>query len=97
MPAASRAERRGTHSEAVRRVLAFAKLESREGKTMRLTPPTKNFFYISVILGALALLLYFTAILGMIDGGFITIGHYVFWLVVVGWLVLLASVIWEGV
>ncbi len=64
---------------------------------MRLTPPKKHIFYLSVLLGALAIVLYFIAVFGVIAGGFAAIDHYVFWLIAVGWLVLLAGVAWEGV
>jgi hypothetical protein len=37
---------------------------------MQLTPPTKNVFYTSIILGAFSIVLYLLGIAGAIGGGF---------------------------
>ena len=60
---------------------------------MRLTPPTKNVFYFSVLLALLALLFYFLDMFGVIDDTL----HYVFWLAIVAWAAMTVGVAAKGV
>jgi hypothetical protein len=64
---------------------------------MRLTPPTKNVFYISVICAVVAFVLYLLGVFGIIDGGFETVSHFAFWAAMLGWGMLTAGVAMKGV
>jgi len=64
---------------------------------VQLTPPKKNVFYLSVLLALAAILLYLLGMFGVVEGGFQAIGHYVFWLAVLGWVALAAGVAMKGV
>lgn len=64
---------------------------------MRLSPPTKLAFNVSVILGIIALLLYFAGVFGMVGGGFAAVAHWALWVAVAAWAVLLAGVCMKGV
>lgn len=59
---------------------------------IQLTPPTKNAFYTSIILGAFSIVLYLLGVLGAIGGGFQAVSYYAFWLAVAAWLVMTAGV-----
>ncbi len=59
----------------------------------RLTPPTKIIFNISVILGVIALLLYFLNVFAI----FVTPMHLGFWAGIAAWGVLTAGVAMKGV
>ena len=47
---------------------------------IQLTPPTKNAFYTSIILGAFSIVLYLLGVFGAIGGGFQAVSYYAFWL-----------------
>ncbi|MEC9369056.1 MAG: hypothetical protein VX871_10245 [Pseudomonadota bacterium] len=64
---------------------------------MKLSPPTKIAFNISVILGIVALLLYFAGVFGVVSGGFAAVAHLALWVAVAAWAVLLAGVSMKGV
>ena len=64
---------------------------------VRLTPPTKNIFYLSIICAVVAVVLYFLGVLGVIGGGFAAVAHYAFWIAVLGWALLTAGVAMKGV
>jgi len=64
---------------------------------VQLTPPTKNVFYISIILGLLSIVLYLLGVSGAIGGGFQAVSHYAFWLAVAAWLVMTAGVAFKGI
>lgn len=59
----------------------------------RLTPPTKMVFNISVILGVIALLLYFLNVFAILAMPM----HLAFWVGIAAWVVLLAGVSMKGV
>ena len=63
---------------------------------MQLTPPTKNVFYTSIILGAVSIVLYLLGVSGAIGEGF-AVSHYAFWLAVAAWLVMTAGVAFKGI
>lgn len=60
---------------------------------MRLTPPTNNVFYFSVILAIVAVVLYFLDAFGIVGGTL----HYAFWIAIVGWAAMTAGVAAKGV
>ena len=60
---------------------------------MRLTPPTQNVFYASVVLGVAAIVLYGLGVLGLMDGAL----HFAFWAAIVAWLGLTVGVATKGV
>lgn len=62
---------------------------------MRLTPPTKNVFYVSVILAAAALIVYVLGLLGSF-GGVAIATNIAFWLALIGWAVMTAGVALKG-
>jgi hypothetical protein len=64
---------------------------------VRLTPPTKNIFYLSVLLGIMAIILYVLGLFGVIGGGFAGVAHYAFWSALLGWAVMTAGVAMKGV
>lgn len=64
---------------------------------LRLTPPTKNVFYLSVICAVVAVGLYLLGALGLIGGGFAAVAHFAFWIAVLGWALLMAGVAMKGV
>ena len=64
---------------------------------LQLTPPTKNVFYISIILGVLSIVLYLLGVSGAIGGGFQAVSYYAFWLAVLAWLVMTAGVAFKGI
>ena len=60
---------------------------------MLLTPPTKNVFLSSVVLGVAALVLYVLGIFDGVDGAF----HFAFWGAVVAWVALVVGVAAKGI
>ena len=64
---------------------------------MRLTPPTKMVFFLSTAIAALAFLLYLVSVLGLIAGGFASIGIFAFWLGLLAWAMLAIGVALKGV
>jgi len=64
---------------------------------MQLTPPTKNMFYVSVLLGLAGLILYLLGVSGVIEGGFQAIAHYAFWAAFLGWLAMTVGVAAKGI
>ena len=64
---------------------------------LRLTPPTKNIFYLSVICAVVAVGLYLLGVLGLIGGGFAAVAHFAFWIAILGWALLMAGVTMKGV
>ena len=64
---------------------------------MRLTPPTKNVFYISVICAVVAFVLYLLGVFGIIDGGFASVSHFAFWAAMLGCGMMTAGVAMKGV
>jgi hypothetical protein len=64
---------------------------------IRLTPPTKNVFYISVICAVVAFLLYVLGVFGIVDGGFASVSHFAFWAAMLGWGMMTAGVALKGV
>ena len=64
---------------------------------LRLTPPTKNVFYLSVICAVVAVGLYLLGVLGLIGGGFAAVAHFAFWIAILGWALLMAGVAMKGV
>jgi hypothetical protein len=64
---------------------------------LRLTPPTKNIFYLSVLLAIVAIVLYLLGVFGGISGGFAAVAHYAFWIAILGWGLMAAGVAMKGV
>jgi hypothetical protein len=64
---------------------------------MRLTPPTKNVFYISIICAVVAFVLYLLGVFGIVDGGFESVSHFAFWAAMLGWGMLTVGVAMKGV
>ncbi|MGA9539877.1 MAG: hypothetical protein WBQ77_02310 [Methyloceanibacter sp.] len=64
---------------------------------LRLTPPTKNVFYVSIVCVVVALVLYLLGVLGVIDGGFGSVSHFAFWSAMLGWGMLTLGVAMKGV
>jgi len=64
---------------------------------LRLTPPTKNIFYLSVICAVVAVALYLLGVLGLIGGGFAAVANFAFWIAILGWALLMAGVAMKGV
>ncbi len=60
---------------------------------MRLTSPTKSIFYMSVVLGVWALVIYFVSMIGVIDGSF----HAAFWIAIAAWLAMTVGVVFKGI
>lgn len=65
--------------------------------SLRLTPPTKNVFYLSVVCATVAFLLYLIGVFGLVTGGFAAVAHFAFWIVALGWALLMAGVAMKGV
>ena len=59
---------------------------------IRLTPPTKNIFYLSIVCAVVAIVLYILGVLGVIGGGFAAVAHLAFWIGILGWALLMAGV-----
>ena len=64
---------------------------------VRLTPPTKNVFYLSTLIVVIAVVLYLFAVFGLIAGGFAAVAHYAFWIAIIGWGLLAIGVSMKGV
>lgn len=64
---------------------------------LRLTPPTKNIFYLSVVCVIVAVGLYLIGVLGLLSGGFAAVAHFAFWIAILGWALLMAGVAMKGV
>jgi hypothetical protein len=64
---------------------------------LRLTPPTKNMFYLSSTLAIIAVVLYLLGVFGIIAGGFAAVGQYAFWAVFLAWVAMTAGVCMKGV
>lgn len=64
---------------------------------LRLTPPTKNIFYLSTLCALVAVVLYLLGVFNVIGGGFAAIAHIVFWIAVLGWALMTAGVAMKGV
>ncbi len=62
----------------------------------RLNAPKRWVFYVSVLFGAVAVLIYFLGVLGFLGGGFLALSYYAFWLAVIAWLMLVAGVTLKG-
>ena len=62
-----------------------------------LTPPTKNVFYLSVLLIVIAIVLYLCGVGGLISGGFAAVAHIAFWIAIIGWGLLAVGVAMKGV
>jgi ABC-type transport system involved in cytochrome c biogenesis permease subunit len=60
---------------------------------MRLTSPTKPIFYLSVVLGVWALVIYFVSMIGVIEGSF----HAAFWIAIAAWLAMTVGVVFKGI
>ncbi len=60
---------------------------------LSLTPPTKPIFYISVVFGVWALVLYFVGMIGVVEDTF----HFAFWIAIAAWLAMTAGVAAKGV
>ena len=62
---------------------------------MRLTPPTQNIFYLSIVLAIVALIVY---VLGLATVLPLPLSfHLAFWLVAVAWAAITAGVAFKGV
>lgn len=64
---------------------------------IRLTPPTKNIFYLSIVCVVVAIALYLLGVAGIVGGGFASVAHIAFWAAIVGWVLLMAGVVMKGV
>jgi len=64
---------------------------------LRLTPPTKNMFYLSSALAIIAIALYLLGVFGSISGGFAAVGQYAFWAAFLAWVAMTAGVCMKGV
>ena len=60
---------------------------------MRLTPPTKSIFYVSVVFGVWALVLYFVGMIGVVEDPF----HAACWIAIVAWLAMTVGVAFKGI
>lgn len=60
---------------------------------VRLSPPTKMIFNISVVLGVIALILYFLNVFAVVSVSVV----WAFWVAVFAWAALLAGVCMKGV
>jgi hypothetical protein len=60
---------------------------------MRLTPPTSYIFYSSLVLGLVALAIYFLDVFGISEGMF----HFAFWVAIAAWVAVMAGVAAKGV
>ena len=64
---------------------------------LRLTPPTKNVFYLSVLIAVVAIVLYLFGVCGFIAGGFAAVAHIAFWIAIVAWGLMTIGVAMKGV
>jgi hypothetical protein len=64
---------------------------------LRLTPPTKNMFYLSSALAIIAVVLYLLGVFGIVVGGFAAVGQYAFWGAFLAWVAMTAGVCMKGV
>lgn len=64
---------------------------------LRLTPPTKNIFYLSSTLAIIAVALYLLGMFGVLPGGFAAVGQYAFWAAFLAWVAMTAGVCMKGV
>ncbi|HUU24375.1 MAG TPA: hypothetical protein VMW68_02240 [Methyloceanibacter sp.] len=64
---------------------------------VRLTPPTKNIFYLSVLCAVVAIVLYLLGVAGVVGGGFAAVAHIAFWIAILGWGLMTAGVALKGV
>ena len=64
---------------------------------VQLTPPTKNVFYISVVLAVVSFVLYLLGVFGVIGGGFPAVSYYAYWLALLGWLAMTIGVAFKGI
>ena len=64
---------------------------------LRLTPPTKNVFYLSTLLAVVAIVLYLCGVGGVIGGGFEAVAHFAFWIAIIAWGLMTAGVAMKGV
>jgi len=64
---------------------------------LRLTPPTKNVFYLSTLCAIVAFVLYLLGVFGVIGGGFAVVAHIAFWIAILGWALMTAGVALKGV
>lgn len=64
---------------------------------LRLTPPTRNLFYLSTLIVVIAVVLYVFASFGLIIGGLSIVAHYAFWIAIIGWVLLAVGVAMKGV
>ena len=64
---------------------------------VRLTPPTKNQFYLSICLGVLSIALYLFDLFGVIQANSQIMSHVVFWLAVLAWLAMTIGVAFKGI
>ena len=64
---------------------------------VRLTPPTKNQFYLSICLGVLSIALYLFDLFGVIEASSQIMLHVVFWLAVLAWLAMTIGVAFKGI
>jgi hypothetical protein len=64
---------------------------------LRLTPPTKNMFYLSSALAIIAAVLYLLGVFGILPGGFAAVGQYAFWAAFLAWVAMTAGVCMKGV
>jgi ABC-type transport system involved in cytochrome c biogenesis permease subunit len=55
--------------------------------------PTKPIFYISVVFGVWALVIYFVSMIGVIEESF----HTAFWIAIVAWLAMTVGVAFKGI
>ncbi len=60
---------------------------------MRPTPPTKSIFYVSVVFGVWALMLYFVGMIGVVEDPF----HAAFWVAILAWLAMTVGVAFKGI
>jgi hypothetical protein len=63
---------------------------------LRLTPPTKNIFYLSTLCAIAAVVLYLLGVFGVI-GGEVPVLAVAFWIAILGWALMTAGVALKGV
>jgi len=63
---------------------------------LRLTPPTKNIFYLSTLCAIVAFVLYLLAVFGVVVVGFPMLA-IAFWIAILGWALMTAGVAMKGV
>jgi hypothetical protein len=64
---------------------------------MRLTPPTKNQFYLSICLAVLSIVLYLCNLFGLVTTNSQVMSHVAFWLAVLAWLAMTIGVAFKGI